>query len=96
MIGKTLITISLCTTSLFYTNAQTDTWTQLDNVNGAPKSACIGFELNGEGYIGLGLDETFERRHLYSYDVAQDDWDNQENIGNSVGLGLSRCAAVSF
>lgn len=95
MINKTLIAIGLLV-GAFNTSAQTDTWTQLDDVNGAPKSACIGFELNGEGYIGLGLDETFERRQLYSYDVAADDWDNQEDIGNNSGLGLSRCAAVSF
>jgi len=96
MIRNNIVAIALCTAGIFNANAQGDTWTQLDEVNGAPKSACIGFELNGEGYIGLGLDETFERRQLYSYDVAQDDWDDQENIGNGAGLGLSRCAAVAF
>ena len=52
---------------------QWDTWTQLDDVNGAPKTACVGFELAGEGFIALGLDEMFERKQLYSYDVAADD-----------------------
>ncbi|MFT5778509.1 MAG: hypothetical protein ACI837_001465 [Crocinitomicaceae bacterium] len=79
----------------FNVNAQ-DTWTPLQNVNGAPKSACVGFGLNGTGYIGLGLDENFERRQLYAYDVPSDDWSNEEAIGNAVGLGLERCAAVSF
>ncbi|MCH2230355.1 MAG: T9SS type A sorting domain-containing protein [Crocinitomicaceae bacterium] len=73
-----------------------DIWTQLDNVNGAPKSACVGFSVNGEGYIALGLDEYFERDQLYSYDVFWDDWDNEEELGNAVGLGLERSSAVSF
>ena len=68
----------------FCASAQNDTWTQLDNVNGAPKSSCVGFVINNEGYIGLGLDENFERRQLYSYSVGANDWDNQEGIGNNL------------
>lgn len=75
---------------------QWDTWTQLDDVNGAPKTACVGFELAGEGFIALGLDEMFERKQLYSYDVAADDWDNENPLGGAIGSGLERAAAVSF
>lgn len=90
---KLVFTFSLIATGV---NAQQDTWTQLQDVNGAPKSACIGFALNGEGYIGLGLDQYFERRQMYAYDVANDDWSGREEIGGVTGLGLSRSSAVAF
>ncbi|MFT5859848.1 MAG: hypothetical protein ACI865_001954, partial [Flavobacteriaceae bacterium] len=96
MMKKNILILFTVGFTSFHSLGQWDTWVQLDDVNGAPKSACVGFELAGEGFIGLGLDETFERRQLYSYDVGADDWDDETSIGNAVGFGLERAAAVSF
>ena len=34
-----------------------NTWVQRDSVGGPPKSAWIGFSMNGFGFIGLGFDQ---------------------------------------
>jgi N-acetylneuraminic acid mutarotase len=92
-LAKLVFTLCLVASGV---NAQQDTWTQLQDVNGAPKSACIGFALNGDGYLGLGLDEYFERRKMYAYDVSSDDWSGREELGGSTGSGFERSSAVAF
>lgn len=71
-------------------------WIERDSVNGADKASCIGFSLFGKGYIGLGRNNDGDRRSLYSYDIDQDDWDDQESLGGATGFGLERSSAISF
>lgn len=73
-----------------------DTWTQMDSVNGPPRSSCSHFVLNGEGFVVGGLDVTEFKRKMYSYDVDQDDWDAEESLGGINGSGLNRGSAIGF
>ncbi len=73
-----------------------DVWVQRDSVNGPPRSSCSGFVLNGEGFIIGGLDQIAFKRKMYSYDIVQDDWDDEVSIGGENGAGLNRGSAISF
>jgi len=73
-----------------------DTWVQKDSVNGPPRSSAASFVLNGEGWVVSGLDIIDFNRKMYSYDVDQDDWDNENSIGGINGAGLNRGGAVAF
>ena len=52
-----------------------NTWVQRDSVGGPPKSACVGFSMNGFGFIGLGFDQFEYKRSLYLYNSNFDDWE---------------------
>lgn len=73
-----------------------DNWVMLDSVNGSPKSVCASFTALGEGYIVSGLDYSGFGRKMYSYNVVQNDWDNEQSIGGADGGGLSRGSACAF
>ncbi|MGV6861185.1 MAG: kelch repeat-containing protein [Putridiphycobacter sp.] len=73
-----------------------DTWEQKDSVNGPPRSNCTSFVLDGEGWVIGGLDQTEFKRKMYSYDIDQDDWDDELAIGGLNGSGLNRGGAISF
>jgi len=73
-----------------------DVWVQKDSVNGPPRSSCASFVMNGEGFVVSGLDMIDFNRKMYSYDVDQDDWDNEESIGGVNGSGLNRGGAIAF
>ncbi|MGL4597026.1 MAG: hypothetical protein ACRCYO_05840, partial [Bacteroidia bacterium] len=82
-----------CGSSLL--NAQ-NVWTQRDSVKGAPKSACVSFVANGQGYLLTGREASSFTRKMYSYDVLQNDWDNEQSLGGDNGSGLSRGSACAF
>lgn len=92
---KKILLFLTATGFCFATNAQ-DYWVQLDSVNGAPKSACASFTAYGDGYIVSGLDYYGFGRKMYSYNVLQNDWDNELSIGGDDGGGLSRGSACAF
>ncbi len=71
-------------------------WIQCDSVKGPPKSVASAFVLNGEGYVVAGLEATGFGRKMYSYNVMQNDWDDEQSIGGLNGGGLSRGSASSF
>lgn len=73
-----------------------DNWVAKDFVNGPPRSSCASFVLKGEGFVLGGLGVTSFKRKLYSYDVDQDDWDNEESLGGDNGDGLERGGAIGF
>lgn len=73
-----------------------DSWIQRDSVNGAPKSSGSIFTLNDDAYFLTGLDEFGFKRSMYSYDVSQDDWDDELSLGGDAGDGLNRGSAVAF
>lgn len=73
-----------------------DQWFIRDTVNGKPRSVSSVFVLDGEGYIIGGLDENGFRRKMYSYDIGQDDWDQETALGGANGAGLNRGSAVAF
>jgi len=76
-------------------NAQ-DYWIQLDSVKGSPRSVASAFVANGEGFIVAGLESPGFTRRMYSYDLMQDDWDDEQSIGGLNGGGLSRGSACGF
>lgn len=93
-LNTSIITVTLILCCSFI-NGQ-GTWIQLDSVNGPPKASCVGFSLKGEGYIGLGRNSSGDKRSLFSYDIDQDDWDDEASLGGDFGSGLDRSSAVSF
>lgn len=90
-------TISLLSLFIIISNGYTqDIWVQKDSVNGPPRSSATSFVLNGEGFFISGLDVIDFSRKMYSYDIDQDDWDNEESIGGVNGSGLNRGGAIGF
>ena len=93
MIKRTLILV------LAFAGLQTqaqDFWIKRDSVNGPPRAACASFVLNGEGFVATGLNLEEAKRKLYSYDLDQDDWDNEISLGGEAGTGLERGSAIGF
>ena len=82
-------------TALFFSHAQ-NVWIPRDSVNGPPRSAVVGFSINGLGYAGLGIDHTEYKRSFYRYDKVNDDWDRVESFGGPTGDGNERSSAVAF
>lgn len=73
-----------------------DFWIQRDSVNGPPRAAAASFELNGEAFVLTGVDVEGFKRKMYSFDLEQNDWDNESALGGEAGAGLERGSAVGF
>ena len=73
-----------------------DIWIERDTVNGPPRASCVGFSLYGVGFIALGRDYNEDKRTLYSYNIMQNDWDKEIDMGGVNGAGLERSSAISF
>ena len=73
-----------------------DTWVQRDSINGPGRSAAVSFVINEEGWIATGYDGFDESRRMYSYDLEQDDWDDEVSLGGDTGSGLKRKSSVGF
>ncbi|MBK9192039.1 MAG: T9SS type A sorting domain-containing protein [Crocinitomicaceae bacterium] len=73
-----------------------NSWIQCDSVNGPGKSSACVFTLNDDAYLLTGLDEFGFKRSMYSYDIGQDDWDDEESLGGIAGDGLNRGSAIAF
>lgn len=71
-------------------------WIKRDSVNGPPRGACASFTLNGEGFVATGVNVEEFKRKMYSYDLEQDDWDNESGVGGPTGGGLERASAIGF
>lgn len=71
-------------------------WVQRDSMNGPPKASGAVFTLNDDAYFVTGLDEFSFKRSMYSYDISQDDWDNELSLGGETGDGLNRGSAIAF
>lgn len=91
---KRIIVLFFC--SFIFTAFSQDFWVIRDSVNGPPRSAASAFVLEGEGYIVGGLDEDGFKRKMYSYDLSQNDWDDELSLGGVNGAGLNRGSATSF
>ncbi|HIP36477.1 MAG TPA: T9SS type A sorting domain-containing protein [Crocinitomix sp.] len=85
-----------CIIFYYFLSQSQDTWIQKDSVNGPPRSSCASFVLNGEGFVVGGIDIIEFKRKMYSYDVEQDDWDNELSVGGINGAGLNRGGAIAF
>jgi hypothetical protein len=73
-----------------------DYWEQRDSVNGPAKAVCGSFVILERGFVVGGLDDFGFKRKMYSYNMFQDDWDDEESIGGISGDGLQRGSACSF
>lgn len=73
-----------------------DLWIQRDSLNGPPRSNAAAFVIENDGYVVSGYDGSSRKRSMVSYDPEQDDWDNEESLGNNTGDGLNRSSAMSF
>ncbi|MFN5786119.1 MAG: T9SS type A sorting domain-containing protein, partial [Flavobacteriia bacterium] len=71
-------------------------WIIRDSVKGSPRAVCANFTLFGQGYVLGGLDDFGFKRKVYSYDLNQDDWDEETSIGGPNGDGLDRGSASAF
>jgi N-acetylneuraminic acid mutarotase len=73
-----------------------DFWELRDSVNGAPRSVCAAFVMEGQGYVVGGVDEFSFKRKMYSYNQIQNDWDEEAALGGPNGDGLDRGSASAF
>lgn len=71
-------------------------WIQRDSVNGPPRGAAASFSLNNEFFAVGGIDVEEFKRKMYSYDLDQDDWDDEVPLGGETGDGLARASAIGF
>ena len=71
-------------------------WVIRDSVKGSPRGVCASFTLMGQGYVLGGLDDFGFKRKVFSYDLNQDDWDEESSIGGPNGDGLDRGSASAF
>lgn len=92
---RSLLTLALITSFTITTSAQ-DVWIKRDSVNGPPRGACASFELKGEGFVATGINMEEFKRKMYSYDLEQDDWDDELSLGGETGGGLDRASAIGF
>ena len=88
----------------FEYNPNTNTWTQLSDFPGTPRTGAAGFSINGKGYIGTGRDDNGNTNDFWEYDPLTNLWTQKANyppgnyeaatgfsIGDKgyIGLGLS-------
>jgi len=73
-----------------------DFWELRDSVKGAPRSVCAAFVMEGQGYVVGGVDEFSFKRKMYSYNLIQNDWDEEVALGGPNGDGLDRGSASAF
>lgn len=90
---KVLIILSFLIPVLSFSQ---NNWVIRDSVKGAPRAVCASFTLLGQGYVLGGLDDFSFKRKVFSYDLNQDDWDEEPSIGGPNGDGLDRGSASAF
>ncbi len=73
-----------------------NTWIQRDSVKGPTRANCAAFMLVDDGYLIAGYNGFSKKRSVYSYDIDQDDWDQELSLGGLAGDGLNRTSAVGF
>jgi hypothetical protein len=78
------------------TASSQDIWVQRDSVNGPPKANCVSFVIGDDGFIATGYNGSSKKRSMYSYDIDQDDWDDEVSMGGISGDGLNRTSAIGF
>jgi hypothetical protein len=88
--------ILICAILLITELSAQDFWQQVDSMNGPGKAVCGTFVLEDKGYVLGGLDDFAFKRKMYSYDMFQDDWDDEESLGGPNGDGLERGSATTF
>lgn len=82
---KKLIAIALvfvCLTGVAQTN---NFWTKKSDFGAFKRERAVGFELNGKGYLGTGIDTTETvRNDWWAYDATLDVWTQRANVPGSV------------
>lgn len=73
-----------------------DVWIQRDSLNGPPRASGSSFVLNDDLYFVAGVDVYGFKRSMVSYDIDQDDWDDEVSLGGESGDGLNRGSAIAF
>jgi len=81
-------------------------WTQLKDFPGAPRYDCIGFSMNGKGYVGLGHTDMYRDpeitfKDFWEYDPSTDNWTRLPDIpgegrGHAIGFGVDGCCYVGM
>lgn len=90
---KNLLLLSLLVASFSYGQ---DLWIQKDSMNGPPRANCATFVSGDDGYVVTGYDGFGKKKSMVSYDISQDDWDDELSLGGSSGDGLNRSSSVGF
>lgn len=77
MIRKTLFALLLVISHSAFANY----WTQKANVPTGPRVDAIGFALNGYGYFGTGVYQSFSYNDFWMYNPQSNTWTAKANIG---------------
>lgn len=83
-------------TALCSTAISQNIWIQRDSVKGPGRANAASFVLEDDGYFLTGYDGSNKKRSAVSYDIDQDDWDDEPSLGGITGDGLNRSSAIGF
>lgn len=83
-------------TALYSTAISQNIWIQRDSVKGPGRANAASFVLEDDGYFLTGYDGSNKKRSAVSYDIDQDDWDDEPSLGGITGDGLNRSSAIGF
>jgi N-acetylneuraminic acid mutarotase len=71
-------------------NPSTDTWMQMQDFPGGPRMAAVSFEINGIGYYGTGLADSYTPTNdFWKYNPASDTWTQIPSFPGSPRAGLT-------
>ena len=73
-----------------------NTWTQMANLSGINRAACIAFSMDSAGYVGLGYNfsqSPVQQADLWKYSPATDSW---TQVASKPGSGLSGASAFAI
>ncbi len=75
-------------------DAAQDTWIQVADFPGTPRSSAVAFAASGKGYVGTGFDGvSTSLKDMWQYDPAANSWLQKNDFGGSarydaVGFGI--------
>jgi hypothetical protein len=65
-----------------------NSWTQKANIGTAGRWDCVGFSINGKGYIGEGLTLPITQKEFWEYDPSSNNWNQLENFCGQPYYGM--------
>ncbi|MDC1105158.1 kelch repeat-containing protein [Prolixibacteraceae bacterium] len=72
-------------------NPDKNSWTQIEDFPGVPRTGAVAFAANGSGYVGTGWDGDYRLNDFYKYDTASGQWTPIDDF-----IGSPRNSAVAF
>ena len=75
-------------------NVLNDSWTRKTDFPGAPRLIATGFTVNGQGYLGLGIDVSTLYKDIWRYNPVDDTWTRLDDFAGQA-RGVAMCMVIS-